>query len=252
MARPQKQTVDYFPHYCKHGKTMFILEQKYGNDGYAFWFKLLEMLGSADGHYLKLENPVDWEYLTAITKLDGETCEEILNLLAKLEAIDGEAWKKKIVWIDKFIENVKDAYRNRIAEIPDKPDCLRKKKTSEGITDVRNTQTILDETRVDDTILNENDIVAVYHKYCKSLPKIKVLTEARKKTIKARLKKYPDKNTYEELFRKAETSEFLSGKNGKWTNCNFDWLINENNMVKVLEGNYDGKNSTADRRVIDS
>jgi hypothetical protein len=247
VARPQKQTVDYFPHSCKHGKTMFILEQKYGNDGYAFWFKLLEMLGSSDGHYLKLENPADWEYLTAITRLEGETCEEILNLLAKLEAIDSEAWKKKIVWIDKFVENIKDAYRNRIAEIPGKPDCLRKKPTSKEVTEVGNTQSILDET-----ILKEKDIVDVFHKYCTSLPKIKTITDKRKKTIRARLKQYPGMDTYEELFKKAEASKFLSGKNGKWTNCNFDWLLNETNMVKVLEGNYDEKGGTIDRRVIES
>ena len=46
MARPKKQTVDYFPHIIKQGKTMTILENRFGNDGYAFWFKLLEILGS--------------------------------------------------------------------------------------------------------------------------------------------------------------------------------------------------------------
>lgn len=45
MARPKKQTVDYFPHFVKGGRTIFILENKFGNDGYAFWFKLLEILG---------------------------------------------------------------------------------------------------------------------------------------------------------------------------------------------------------------
>ncbi len=127
MARPKKQTVDYFPHNCKHGKTMFILEQKYGNDGYAFWFKLLELLGSSEGHYLKLRNPADWEYLTATTRLQSETCEEILNLLSILEAIDADAWQQRIVWCDKFVENIKEAYRNRIVDLPTKPDCLRKK-----------------------------------------------------------------------------------------------------------------------------
>ena len=63
MARPKKRTVDYFPHQCNHGKTMFILEQKYGNDGYAFWFKLLELLGTTEGHFLHLENSADWEFL---------------------------------------------------------------------------------------------------------------------------------------------------------------------------------------------
>jgi len=48
MARPNKQGVDYFPHFVNHGKTMFILEEKFGNNGYAFWFKLLELLGKEE------------------------------------------------------------------------------------------------------------------------------------------------------------------------------------------------------------
>ena len=152
MARPKKQTVDYFPHYCNHGKTMYILEQKYGNDGYAFWFKLLELLGSAEGHYLKFEGPADWEYLAAKTKLSGDACEEILNLLATLEAIDIEAWKYHIVWSDKFIENIKDAYRNRVVDIPGKPDCLRNKIASNGVSDVRNPQMKVNEKKLDNTL----------------------------------------------------------------------------------------------------
>jgi hypothetical protein len=49
MARPTKQTVDYFPHDCHHGQTIYILEKRFGNDGYAFWFNLLELLGSSEG-----------------------------------------------------------------------------------------------------------------------------------------------------------------------------------------------------------
>ncbi len=55
MARPKKQTVDYFPHFVKGGRTIFILENKFGNDGYAFWFKLLEILGESEGIFLTLQ-----------------------------------------------------------------------------------------------------------------------------------------------------------------------------------------------------
>ncbi len=70
MARPKKKGVDYFPHDCVTGKTIFILEQKYGNDGYAFWFKLLEFLGTKEGHYLDCHNIEDIEFLQAKTHLD--------------------------------------------------------------------------------------------------------------------------------------------------------------------------------------
>ena len=118
MARPRKETVDYFPHDCKHGKTMFILEQRYGNDGYAFWFKLLEILGSTNGHFLKIESDADTEFLAAVTKITAEQCIEILDLLAKLGAINAELWAQKYVWSDNFVDRLSDVYRKRESETP--------------------------------------------------------------------------------------------------------------------------------------
>lgn len=155
MARPKKQTVDYFPHNCTQGKTMFILEQKYSNDGYAFWFKLLEILGSTEGHCLHFINGMDWEFLIAKTKLDKEKCTEILELLATLGAIDKDLWSENIVWSDNFIEGIKDAYRNRIVDMPVKPSFLRKKSTSKKINSVINPHTILKETKVNKSIYAE-------------------------------------------------------------------------------------------------
>jgi len=86
-----------------------------------------------------------------------------------------------------------------------------------------------------------DDIVSAYNSICKSLPKVKNVTEKRKRAMKTRWKKYNELSLYQQVFRKAEESDFLSGRDGKWTSCNFDWLLNENNMVKVLEGNYDNK-----------
>jgi hypothetical protein len=88
------------------------------------------------------------------------------------------------------------------------------------------------------------EIADLYHDLCPSLPRIRVLTDKRKQQIRARWKKYRDLEIFKELFRRAEESDFLSGRNGKWTSCNFDWLMNENNMVKVLEGNYSNRDPT--------
>ena len=133
MARPKKQTVEYFPHFCGHKKTMFILEQKYGNDGYAFWFKLLEMLGSYEGHVIDLSNAADWEFLQSKTRLSEDTCHEILDLLAKLDAIDPELWEQKIVWSDNFVNGLTPVYSNRKAEIPLRPSFYGQKPTTDEL-----------------------------------------------------------------------------------------------------------------------
>jgi len=79
-------------------------------------------------------------------------------------------------------------------------------------------------------------IVDIYHNACPSLPKVTKITDARKKLINARLKDYSAKEL-EKAFRAAEESDFLTGRNGKW-NATFDWIMNTNNIVKILEGNY--------------
>lgn len=121
MARPKKKGVDYFPHDCVAGKTIFILEQKFGNDGYAFWYKLLELLGTKEGHYLDCNDIPDMEYLQAKTHLDVDNIHDILDLLANLNAIDLELWQKKLVWSQRFVDGISDVYTNRRINIPAKP-----------------------------------------------------------------------------------------------------------------------------------
>jgi len=45
------------------------------------------------------------------------------------------------------------------------------------------------------------------------------------------------------FFTYAAKSDFLTGRNGKWENCDLGWLVKAENFVKVLQGNYEnGKN----------
>lgn len=84
----------------------------------------------------------------------------------------------------------------------------------------------------------------LYNSICKSLPKCTSLSESRKKAIKARLASGYTEKDFETLFSKAEASAFLKGKNQRDWKANFDWLIKDANMAKVLDGNYDDKGKT--------
>lgn len=83
-----------------------------------------------------------------------------------------------------------------------------------------------------------SQIVDLYHSICVSYPRIKTLSDARKKTIKARLNLYT-LDDFETMFKKAEASDFLRGANSKNWTATFDWMIKDANMVKILDGNYD-------------
>ena len=146
MARPKKQTVDYFPHIANSGKTIFILENQFGNDGYAFWFKTLELLATTDGHVIDTGNPSEWEFLIAKTRVSEDTAREILNLLGKLEAIDNELLQVGNLWCQNLVDNVSDVYKKRKVDLPVKPDKNsfgQQKHEQSGVSDNGNPSTTI-------------------------------------------------------------------------------------------------------------
>jgi hypothetical protein len=139
-GRPRKLTVTYFPHYCTHKKTLFILQQNFGNDGYAFWFKLLEQLGVANGHFIDLRNNGTSEFLYAYTGVNEITATNILNMLSKLHAIDEELWQIRVIWCQNFVEGVAEVYSRREADLPKRPEHLLFSVDNNGISVDNNSQ----------------------------------------------------------------------------------------------------------------
>lgn len=86
-------------------------------------------------------------------------------------------------------------------------------------------------------------IMDLFITLCPTLPKIKDISGNRQKVVKARWKEHPDLEFFKELFERVNKSDFLSGRNGKWNGCCFDWIMKPTNMQKIIEGNYDNKNN---------
>lgn len=166
MGRPQKVTVEYFSHdtNASSGRTLFILQNKYGNDGYAFWFKLLELLGRTEGHFYSCNNPSEWEYLLAITHVSNDIGNSIIQTLLELESIDSDLYKtSKIIWCQNFVDRLKDVYSRRDKQ-PHKPVSLvvnannNPDDTTFTNHDVSNNpQSKLKETKVNKTKVNDDN-----------------------------------------------------------------------------------------------
>lgn len=91
--------------------------------------------------------------------------------------------------------------------------------------------------------IDYNYIKNIYNEICISFPTLRSLSKSisRKREIKNRIAAGYTYQDFEELFKKAEASSFLKGDNNRNWSATFDWLIKEQNMLKVLEGNYDNK-----------
>lgn len=151
MARPQKQTVDYFPHMVGDSKTRFVLESKYGNDGYAFWFKLLEILCKSNGHFYDCNGVAEWEYLVAFTKVAERVANAILDKLSEMGNIDRELWECGVIWCQSLVDNIADAYKKRTISVPKKPSVETfsvRKRDMGGVSGDGNPQIKLNNTKV--------------------------------------------------------------------------------------------------------
>lgn len=87
--------------------------------------------------------------------------------------------------------------------------------------------------------INYQEIADKYNSICSCLPKCTRVTDSRKRAVKGLYNSKYTLDNMVQVFHKARDSDFLSGRNGKWGGCSFDWLLNQTNFLKVLEGSYD-------------
>lgn len=95
---------------------------------------------------------------------------------------------------------------------------------------------------------NYDEVVRLYHEICASYPRVKKLTDARKKAISARLKEY-SMEEISECFRQAESSAFLKGANDRNWHADFDWIMKSASMAKIIEGKYGDKKNAQQKTI---
>ena len=230
------------------------------------WFKLLTMAGKQnnDGVFM-MANKIAYtdEMLAAIFRRDVNTVRMALNIFQQfgmIEIIDNVItipnWGKHQT-LDAY-EKKKQRDRERIARKRAEQKalvCMSPDKSPDMSPDVAFTEEDRERDKEEDKKeikkIDYNGIKDAYNNLCPSLPSVRTLSDARKKAIKARLNTYTVEDLYE-AFKKAEASDFLKGKNESNWQADFDWILKDANLAKILDGKYDNRlivrnrNKTAD------
>ena len=221
------------------------------------WVKLLTLAGKCNANgfiFLTEKIPYTDEMLAHKFRRPLSTVKMALEVLRRLDMIDFEKGYLKIVNWEKHqniqgLERIREQTRLRVAkhrELKKLQNECNETVSCNVTGNVTVTPSNATDIDLDKDIDKERDlyktVVDLYLENCPSLPKIIKLNTNRKTLIKARYKEHGI-DGLETLFKKAEASDFLSGRNGKWTSCNFDWLLKDSNCLKVLEGNYDNSAS---------
>lgn len=265
MARPIKSTVEYFPHFAKSGRTVYILESRFGNDGYAFWFKLLELLCDSERQAYDCSQASNWIYLLAKSRCSDEQAKQIIKELVDLGKIDRELWEQKqVLWVQNLVNNLEPIYKKRREAIPTKEDygqetpvtqvLSEQKPANNSVSAAETPQRKGKESKEEERKEKESKVVVPYaavidlwNSVCTAYPKVVKLTDSRRTKIKLRLGEFSgDPEQWlpltRQLFDRVQASNFLHGDNRNGWSATFDWLFeNRGNWVKVMEGNYDNK-----------
>ena len=126
MARPTKNTVEYFSHDtdATGKRTLSILMNHFSHNGVSAWWQLLERLGDTDNHVIDIRNPEDFEDLAAKMGFKPERLDEILKKMAAMEAIDKKLYGYGIIWCQHFVDRLAAVYKTRGRDLPTKPNLF--------------------------------------------------------------------------------------------------------------------------------
>lgn len=107
------------------------------------------------------------------------------------------------------------------------------------------TQVILPANKPEDkeNKLTPRQVMDRYNAICTSLSRCIRLTDKRAKAVRQLFAKGYTAEQLTDAFGRAQASSFCTGRNDRGWRADFDWLMNENNLVKVLEGKYGGSAS---------
>jgi len=250
MARPERNSIDYFPFLCEEGNKMFYLEETYGNDGFATFVKLLRELAKTDYHYLNLSKPSTLMYLSAKCKVSKEVLEAIINDLVYLGKFDATLWKEnKIVWCQDFIESIQDAYKKRNNK------CI----TLDGLLTILNSLGVLKQglevlkgsvNKPDpptETKIDYKKFIDFFNENRGNMPEIKTISKPREIRISNLIKNHSKENLMEVILN-CKNSNFIQGMNDRSWVADFDWITKPANFIKILEGNYKNKENGESER----
>ena len=174
-----------------------------------------------------LSLPPEWDYsIAGLSTLSTDKKDSVMTILGELEQY-GYLVRTRLTDKGKFTGWQYDIFEKPNTEKPPQLNTEPIKELNQSIIQQISTEQV-------------QAVVRLFNETCTSFSKVTAVSADRKKHISARLKQYGAEKI-KLVFQKAEASSFLKGGNNRKWKANFDWLINETNFAKVLDGNYDDK-----------
>lgn len=227
-----------------------------GGDTYTIIYLKLLLLSLTDNGYLYYEGvePTFAEEMALAIDEDEENVEVTLNYLEQRGLLERKTLDEYILTECAEMTGSETSAARRMRKtrekkaLNEKTECnnvtLECKNETNCYTDVTNCYTEIDidkekdKEKEQDLDLETEKILKIYAKT--KLPKLNFISDDLKTKIKNSLQQFKIED-FELCFKKAENSLFLTGKNNLGWKANLEWFLKNDNMAKVLNGNYDNR-----------
>lgn len=234
---------------------MRIIEQMpNGKECALFYLKLmLESIDHEGTLRFSEELPYDYEMLAAVTDTEIEIVETAMSYFIKFKMVKFD--KDETIILPGVQQLIGSAVDNdnakRQQRFRDKKKETTLRKVTDSVTKDNERKSIEIDKEIDKEKEREKEsdceqVAALYNSLCPSLPPLNIISDPIKKDLTASLSKF-NLEQFKQLFKKAEASKFLKGENERKWAASFDWLIKEENIAKVLNGNFDNKKSKSNK-----
>jgi hypothetical protein len=178
--------------------------------------------------------------LTSLDKLSSETNLSVSKIRTSIKKLisTSEIASKSHSQYTVFIMKNYDSYQG-----DDKPND--KPVTNESQTNDKQIATNKNDKNVNKDIYQQ--LADAYNSSFPDLPNVAKVSQKRKAHINAAIKEFKPSHgldnldNWVNLFAYIRESDFLMGRTSDWR-CDFDFIINKNNLLKIIEGKYENAN----------
>lgn len=224
------------------------------------WIKLIALAGKTnEGGYIYINKnmPYTDEMLAVIMSKPVMTIRLAMDTFKSLGMIDTNTKGVYLVNFEKHqslekLQKAKEQTRQRVKKHRENQKMLQcNAGVTQDVTQCNATEEEKEEEIEKEIEKEENkiveinkrgeDIIKLYRELCPHLPPFEIISTMIKETLNNSLNEYTLEQ-FETVFRKASASTFLCGKNERKWVATFDWLVQSDNMAKVLNGKYDDRN----------
>ena len=280
MARPRKTGLDYFPKDVDTWDNFRIMDlvNEYGPLGYCVYDIVRDEIYK-NGYYLEV--PLDKVAALVVRKIgnrwvkDKNLVLQVIQYCADIGLLHNALLTQSVmtsVGIQRRYSEVtvrnkvdtskywlleKNNYQEALESASKNPVSVTKTRVSAAKTPINATEIPQKGRKVNEIKVNKSkakqsstygelldDILLSFNSVCVSLDPVKSLDDYSKRML-LQLMAQNENFDFEKLFERVERSDFLTGRNGRWskggTKASFEWIIRPDNVNKILSGRYDNK-----------